>query len=156
MSLAVNLSPAQSEQLIFQQLIGAGFPDQFAKLATAQSGHETGGWVSNVYHTDNNAFGYGYTGSGYREYNGVEDSVNDFVIYVNNKIDQGKFPPLDQIQTPNDWAALLKNVGYYTDSQSNYAAGISRFLNNNLAAIAVSAGFIIFGAILLYFLIRKH
>lgn len=155
MSLATQLQPAQSEDLIFQRLVGKGFPDQFSRLATAQSGHETAGWTSNVYRTDNNAFGYGYTGSAYQDYDSVESSVDDFADYVKRKVDQGKFPALTEIKTATDWADLLHNAGYYTDLEANYASGIARYFNANLKAIAISAGLLIFGSLLLYFLLRK-
>lgn len=139
MSLANQLTPAQSEQLIFQTLVDNNIPGELATLVTAQSGHETGGWVSPVYKNDNNAFGYGYTGTSYKQYSSVEASVLDLVKYLNNRVADGSFPPLDQITTPDQYAQLLANVGYYTDNETTYLNGIERWLNNNLGTVAVVA-----------------
>ena len=155
MSLAIDLTPDQSEQLIYSQLIGYGFPDAFSKLVTAQSGHETNGWTSNVYLSDNNGFGYGYTGSGYTSYDSVEDSVQDVAGYIQRKVDAGVFPDPSTITDPDQWAQLLKNADYYTDNESTYANGISRWFNDNLSTVVgISAGLIIF-AVIGYFLLSK-
>lgn len=156
MSLAKDLSPDQSQQLIYSTLIAQGIPDPLAKLVTAQSGHETGGWLSNVYKTLNNAFGYGYNGTTYTAYNAVEDSVSAIVTYLNNRVQDGSFPSLDQITDPNQYAQLLQNAGpgsYYGDTEANYAAGIVRWFNNNLTTgIAISGGVLLLLAVGVYFL----
>jgi hypothetical protein len=153
--LAVNLTPDESENLIYSRLIQNGFPDQFAKLVTAQSGHETDGWTSNVYLKDNNAFGYGYDGDSYEQDDSVEDNVDTVSDYIKNKIRLGIFPDPATITTADQWAGLLRQAGYYTDSQSNYAAGISRWFNANLKTIAISSGLVIFVSLFLYLLLRK-
>ena len=144
MSLAVNLTPGQSEQLIYQNLVDANIPGELATLVTAQSGHETGGWISPVYINDNNAFGYGYDGvSSYKQYASVEDSVLDIITYLHSRVNDGSFPPLDQITDASQYAELLKNAKpgeYYTAPLSVYTAGIERWLNNNLGVIAIAAG----------------
>ena len=152
--LASDLSPAQSEQLIYNQL-SAVFPERFAKLVTAQTGHETDGWTSDVYMTLNNVAGYGFDGTTYKDYpGGVEDSVQDLIGYIQRKIGQGRFPDPGSITTSTQWADLLKSVGYYTDSAFNYANGLSRWFNDNLAAVAgMSAGLIIF-VVLGYLLLK--
>lgn len=155
MSIAASLTPDQSEEIIFSRLIQNGFPASFAKLVTAQSGHETNGWTSDVYNNDNNAFGYGYDGTSYKDYDSVESNVDDVSGYIKRKVQSGVFPDPSTISDPNQWATLLKQAGYYTDSQSNYAAGIARWFNDNLQSIAISSGLVIFGFLMLWFLLRK-
>jgi Mannosyl-glycoprotein endo-beta-N-acetylglucosaminidase len=135
MSVAVNLTPDQSEQIIYSELVSAGIPPALAVLVTAQSGHETGGWSSHVYLTDNNAFGYGYTGSSYKQYSSVEASADDLADYLARRENDGSFPALDTITDPDQYATLLKSAGYYTDSESNYQAGIMNYLNNALSSV---------------------
>lgn len=155
MSQAANLTTDQSQQLIYSQLIAGQIPDPLAKLVTAQSGHETYGWTSNVYLTDNNGFGYGWNGHSYTSYPDVESSVSDIVGYLNRRVADGSFPPLDQITDATQYATLLKSVNYYEDTETNYLAGIQRWFNNNLTVvIAGSAGMLIF-ALLLFILFSK-
>jgi Mannosyl-glycoprotein endo-beta-N-acetylglucosaminidase len=134
MSLAIDLAPDQSEKIIYAELLSAGIPPALAVLATAQSGHETGGWTSHVYKTDNNAFGYGYTGTSYKQYPSVEASADDLADYLARRENEGSFPALGTITDPGQYAMLLKSAGYYTDSESNYQAGIMNYINNALSA----------------------
>lgn len=144
---AANLSPDQSQKLIYSTLVDQGIPDPLAKIVTAQSGHETNGWTSHVFLTLNNAFGYGFDGSSYKQYSSVEDSVSDIVAYIQRRVRDGSFPSLDQITDPNQYAELLKNAApgeYYQDTESNYAAGIARWFNDNLTTgVVLSAGLIL-------------
>lgn len=156
MSLAKDITPDQSQTVIFNRLLSNDFPETFARIATAQSGHETGGWTSNVYLTDNNGFGYGWNGSSYSNYPSVEDSVDDFAGYVWRKVDQGKFPDPTLITDPDQWASLLKSVSYYTDSESNYSSGITRWINENLSPGVVLSGSLLIFGFLLFLLLRKN
>ena len=162
MSQANQLVPTQSQQLIYSLLIGQGYPDLFSKLVTAQSGHETNGWTSPVYENNNNAFGYGYTGTSYKNYPDVESSVYDVSGYIDRKVSSGVFPDPSDITTADQWAQLLASVGYYTDYESVYSSGIARWFNDNLTVIAtvatVSGGMIIFTLLIMYFLTfgNKH
>lgn len=151
--IASELTPAQSETLIFNNLVAAGFPAVFARLVTAQTGHETNGWTSDVYINNNNIAGYGFNGTSYKSYQSVEDSVTDLAGYIDRKIASGAFPDPGSIVSATQWADLLKSAGYYTDSAFNYANGISRWFNDNLAVVAsLSVGLIIFAALGYYLL----
>jgi mannosyl-glycoprotein endo-beta-N-acetylglucosaminidase len=154
MSVATDLNADQSQQLIFTTLTtSTGFPVLFAQLVTAQSGHETDGWTSNVYLTDNNAFGYGFNGVSYTAYASVEDSVQDMIDYINRRVADGSFPSLDQITTPDQYATLLKNAksgAYFGDTVENYENGITNWLDTNLTATQVAVGG---GAIIAIFVI---
>ncbi len=163
MSIASNLTPDQSQQLIFQTLVNTGgFPVVFSQLVTAESGHETAGWTSNVYLTDNNAFGYGYTGSSYTQYASVEDSVNDMIGYINRRLADGSFPSLEQITSPDQYATLLKNAkpgGYFGDTIANYANGIANWLDTNLTVtekVVAGGGIIAIFAIIALMLLSSR
>jgi hypothetical protein len=153
MDTAASLTPDQAQQVIYDTLrTSYGLPDTISKLITAQSGHETAGWTSNVYQTLNNCFGFGYTGGGnYYAYNSIEDSVSDLVNWLSNNA-----PGFQNITDADTYAMALKNGGYYTDTESNYAAGIQNWFNNNLqlaAGIGV-AGIVAIG-LLLFFILKK-
>ena len=153
MDTAATLTPDQAQQVIYDTLRQSyGLPDTISKLITAQSGHETAGWTSNVYQTLNNCFGFGYTGGGnYYAYNSIEDSVSDLVNWLSNNA-----PGFQNITDADAYATALKNGGYYTDTESNYAAGIQNWFNNNLqlaAGIGV-AGIVAIG-LLLFFILKK-
>lgn len=155
--LAASSTPAQSESGIYSTLVGIGLPDQFARLVTAQSGHETNGWTSPIYLAYNNAFGYGVDGTGaITGYEQVEDSVQDVVGWLVRKQDAGQFPDFSTITTPDQYATLLKAAGYYGDTETNYAAGIQRWFNANLTAAAgIGVGAVLVVALVIYLVTRK-
>jgi hypothetical protein len=130
MNTAANTTPEQAETIIYNFLRTAyGLPDAISKIITAQSGHETNGWTSNVYNTLNNAFGFGYSGSGnYYGYNSIEESVTDVVNWLSEKV-----PDFQNITDPDVYAAAIQGHGYFTDNLTTYENGIQRWLNNNLA-----------------------
>jgi hypothetical protein len=154
MDTANNLTPDQAQQVIYSWLrSNYALPDTISKIITAQSGHETGGWTSNIWFQNNNGFGYGYQGGGlYNSYPSVQDSVDDVVGWLDRHV-----PGYESIQDPDTYAQALKNNGYYTDSEANYSAGISRWLNDNLQLVAGgSVAIIVVGLLLLYLLIKKN
>jgi len=137
MSFALDLTPDQAQQIIYNVLRGVGLTDVAAKIITAQSGHETNGWTSNVWNSDNNGFGFGYDGAGnYYAFNGIEDSVYALLDWIAGKQAAGTFPDLGTITDETQYATILKSNGYYSDSPTNYAAGIQRWYNDNLTLIA--------------------
>lgn len=156
MSQAVNLSQDQAQQVIYNRFLHNGIPDALAKLATAQSGHETGGWTSNVWLNDNNGFGYGYDGSGnYTVYPSVEDSVDALAAYMGRRVQDGKFPDLSTITDAATYAALLKNAGYYGDNVNNYLAGIQRWYNSALTMTGIGVGAIVVVGMIIYLIAKR-
>jgi hypothetical protein len=152
MNTAQNTTPEQAETIIYNFLRSAyGLPDQISKIITAQSGHETNGWTSNVYQTLNNAFGFGYTGGGnYYGYNSIEDSVTDVVNWLSAKV-----PDFQNITDRDAYAEAIRAKGYFTDNVTNYENGLQRWFNNNLtlgAGIGIGA-ILILGVIV--FLVTK-
>jgi hypothetical protein len=154
MNQAVNITPGQAQQIIYDRLrTFYGLPDPVSKIIVAQSGHETGGWVSPVYKTDNNLFGYGYDGAGNYTYypNGIEDSIDDLVGWLDRHI-----PGYETITDPGTYAAAIQAQGYFTDNLANYSAGVTRWINNNLQLTAgISVAALIGIGLLVYLLIAK-
>jgi|SRR5277367_2883556 len=153
MSVAADLSPDQAQTVIYTFLRNSyGLGDEISKIITAQSGHETNGWTSNIYETLNNCFGYGYSGGGaYYGYNNIEDSVSDLVNWLSNHVSD-----FQNITDPDVYAQALKDNNYYTDTETNYAAGIARWFNNNLAlTAAIGVGGVLVIAAIIYLIVRK-
>jgi hypothetical protein len=151
--IAANLSPDQAEQSIYTWLrTNYALPDPISKIITAQSGHETNGWTSNVWFTYNNGFGYGYQGNGiYESFDFIQDSVDAVVGWLDRHV-----PGYENIQDPDTYAQALHDNGYYTDSEANYSAGISRWLNNNLQLVAgASVAVLVVAAVIIYILLKK-
>ena len=153
MDTAASLTPDQAEQIIYSFLrSNYGLPDAISKIITAQSGHETAGWTSNVYKTLNNCFGYGYTGGGnYYGYNDIEGSVQDVVAWLTEHI-----PDFQDITDPTAYAQALSAAGYYTDTVSNYANGIINYMNDNLQIVAgASVAVLVAIGVVLYMIFAK-
>jgi Mannosyl-glycoprotein endo-beta-N-acetylglucosaminidase len=153
MNTAANTTADQAQQIIYNFLRNSyGLGDTIAKIITAQSGHETAGWTSNVYKTLNNCFGFGYTGGGnYYGYSSIEDSVSDVVNWLSNNV-----PDFQNITDADTYATALKNAGYYTDTESNYASGIENWINNNLQlAAGISVAALVGIGLVLWLLLKK-
>jgi hypothetical protein len=153
MDQALQLTPDQAQQKVYTYLRTTyALPDAISKIITAQSGHETNGWTSNVYETLNNLFGYGYTGSTYTFYPyGIQDSIDDLVGWLDRHV-----PGYESMTDPADYAAAIRAKGYYTDSLSNYAAGVARWYNDNLQlAAGITVAGLVGVALLVVFLLKE-
>jgi len=124
-----------------------GLPQLLASFLVDQSAHETNGWTSGFFVNNNNCFGYAcYPGSDWQDgcsdnkadngvtvgnYDSIEDSVCEIVDWIYRRVSDGKFPSdLTSITTSDQYAQLLKNAGYYGDTESNYSAGLKRWATN--------------------------
>lgn len=123
-----------------------GLPATLASLLVAQAKHESGNFSSNLFVKYNNAFGYNYvagatwqTGQGTKADNGmpiavyknVGDSAREIVDWIYRRISDGKFPAnLSVINTPEEYAALLKNADYFQDNIDNYTHGLKTFFTS--------------------------
>lgn len=122
-----------------------GLPVALSNLVTAQARHESANFTSPLFLSDNNAFGYDYTGNAnqvgpslrshggnyYAKYSSLENSVDEIVDWIYRRAREGKFPAnLATIQSPNDYATLLKNSKYFEDDVTNYQNGLTRWLTN--------------------------
>lgn len=135
--------------LIFNTATYNGMPPALADLIEAQSKHETANYSSNAFLKNNNCFGYKFVsgshyqvGAGikstekdpYAAYATIEDSVDELCAWVNRRQIQGKFPKdLSTIQTPIEYATLLKNCGYFGDPLQNYVSGLTHYQSDNNA-----------------------
>lgn len=135
-----------------------GLPVALANLVTAQARHETGNFTSDLFRDDWNAFGYNYTGNPnqlgpslrshggafYAKYATLENSVNEITDWIYRRVRDGKFPAnLSTIQSPADYATLLKNAGYYEDNLTTYQNGLTRFLTNYGAFTGLATVFLL-------------
>lgn len=146
----------------------AGLPPTLAALVVAQAKHETGNFSSPIFLNQNNAFGYSYfSGSPYQigsgvvadnglktaKYANVADSTREIVDWIGRRSRDGRFPAdLSTIQTPADYAALLKQNGYFTDSLSNYANGLARFFT---VPVVVGSTLVLVSLAVLIFLVAR-
>lgn len=134
------------ESLVYKSAIKNGMPVKLAELITAQSKHESNNYQSNVFIRNNNLFGYKWAGQKiakkgtpapgsegpngfYAKYITVGDSVKELTDWIKRRQKGHKFPQdLSLIKTPELYAGLLKNAGYYGAPLSVYLAGLKRYL----------------------------
>jgi len=149
--MSTDKQQAAASRILAKAMLGTvnnpGLPQLLASFLVDQSAHETNGWTSGFFLSNNNCFGYAcYAGSDWQNgcssnvadngvsvgnYNSIEDSVSEIVDWIYRRVDDGKFPAdLSTITTSDQYAQLLKNAGYYGDTESNYAAGLKRWANN--------------------------
>jgi len=153
-------------QTIYNVLRGSGIPDPLSSLVVAQAKHETNNFQSNVFKTCNNAFGYKAVynalsctqspeGNNYEFYpGGVVESANEIVRYLFRRVNDGSFPPLSQITTPEQYAALLKSAGYYGAPVSEYSAGLIRWFKQYQSGI-IGAGSLLLIIAGIYLITKK-
>lgn len=131
------------ETIILRTTIKAGIPKSLALLIVAQAKHETNNFTSKVFQENNNAFGYKYIkgatlqlehgrmspeGNAYAHYKNLKNSTKEIIAWIYRRVKEKKFPNLDTIKTPQQYAIYLKITGYYTDTIHNYTMGLKKFL----------------------------
>lgn len=117
---------------ILQQSRFNGFSEQTAKYVVAQSAHETNGWTSHVFNTNNNAFGMTYAGQstavgekgGYAYYVNINQSVSDFAKWFARR--NLFYTPITSLA---NYVRHLKANNYFEDSESNYLRGCEYWYN---------------------------
>lgn len=135
------MTPADT---IYQAAREAGVPDTVARLMIAQSEQETAQWTSPVFLDDHNGFGmkvpsirkdpyiagpsvHVRTSEGtvpYAHYNNLSDSTKSLVNWIQyNKINYA------DIDTPDKYATVFKQKGYYGDLLSTYLYNMTQFYN---------------------------
>lgn len=126
--------------------------EKLAKFMIAQAKHETAGFTSKVFKTNNNAFGYKYykgsiyqlskglnspEGDSYAKYNSVEDSSKEVADWLGRRKDKFK-----GVITIEDYSKQLKESKYYGDSLANYTnalkrwfAGLGQYVSNKIEGV---------------------
>jgi flagellum-specific peptidoglycan hydrolase FlgJ len=99
-----------------------------AKLIYAQWAEETGGFSSSVFKNKNNAGGInvpGGTGKDYKSYTSLADFAKDY----GNQITSSRYTSkgIMSASDPTSFAHSLKQGGYYTGDESDYATGMNRY-----------------------------
>lgn len=122
-----------------------GLPLQLSKLIACQSAVETGNFTSHAFILNNNGFGYKHVEGAklqlptagiqstesdkYAAYSSYDNSILEICRWIGRRQKETKFPHnLLTIQTPLQYATLLKNCGYYGGKLEDYANGIQMYL----------------------------
>lgn len=151
------------ENDVYNTAIADGMPPPLALLIVAQSKHESNNYKSAIFLSCYNSFGYKSVRSAcpghedYQDYNSIVESTHEVTAWIKRRLNEGRFPPLNQITTPGQYAQLLKENGYYGDTVANYLQGLERWFTGNLGTIAtVSIAGIAMGLIIFYVLFKKE
>lgn len=118
---------------VFFLLLNKGFPISQAMYITAQAGHETGGFRSQIFQDNNNCFGMKLamirkttaTGKkhGHATYASLKDCIEDFWLYYTN------FKYLKKYNSIGEYVAALKKRGYFEASEHEYLGGCKFWLS---------------------------
>jgi ribonuclease HI len=152
--------------LIYNEAIAQGMPGSMASLIVTQARHESKDFTSHVFLTDNNLNGYKYVGQkiatkglkspegdSYAHYTDVKYSVQEICNWIKKRQRLGVFPQdLTTIKTPEQYAQLLKSVGYYGDTVANYTKGLKKYFKDYGAATGVSIGLVLLAV---FFFVKK-
>lgn len=158
------------DQELYTTYIANGIPARLALLMVGQARVETGNYTSNVFHTDNNCYGYKYVGQSYADgpgvmspegnyyahYSSIQKSALEMVAYVHRRQNEGRLPAnLNEIQDANQWATYLKSFAFFGGTAANYAAAI----NADLQRVVItgvggsSSGLLIVGLVIVAFIV---
>lgn len=130
--IKVNTGNEKASEVYFL-LIEKGFNYKQARFITAQAGHESGDFKSDIFRDNNNCFGMKMalirkttaTGEkhGHATYIDLESCIEDFRLYYLN------FKYLPVYETLDEYVKALKKRGYFQDSETNYWGGCTYFFN---------------------------
>lgn len=122
-----------------------GMPLQLSRLMAFQSAYESANWTSRLFKTNLNGFGYKFVKGAklqlptpgihstetdnYAAYATFENSIKEVCLWILRRQKEGKFPvDLVKIQTPKDYATLLKSCGYFGGKLQDYIEGIDAYM----------------------------
>jgi hypothetical protein len=119
---------------IYNILLASGLNLTLSRFALAQAAHETNGFTSIIFMSNNNAFGMKYAGqvnstgakNGYANYKTVNNSVADFVAWYSRHRASIFSLPL-YINSLSSYVRFLKNASYFEADESEYLAGCQHF-----------------------------
>ena len=135
-----------NEQKVYSTALNNNIPGPLALLIVAQSKHESNDYTSAVFLDCNNSFGYKALNASqscplhpdYKKYSNIEESTLEIVNWIGRRLNEGNFPPLDEITTAEQYAQLLKDNGYYGDSVYNYTNGLLNWFKSNISIVTGS------------------
>lgn len=121
---------------IYVLVKSAGLSDLLAMFAAAQSAHETNGYTSKIFKSNNNAFGMKFAGqstaigtkNGYANYLNLEESVADFCVWWMKHRNKLLSLPLF-VNDLEGYVRFLKNQDYFEADESEYLKGCKYFYN---------------------------
>jgi len=161
---------------VYRTALSEGASDTFARIVLSQMVHESANFTSNVFKQNNNPLGMKVPsvrkspyilGAGtnapanegktpYARFASLADATRDLFHWLRfNKID------FKNISTPDQYAAVLKQKGYYGDTQKNYTNALTRFFSQ-LSDVAFTGGgvgvliFVVASVALLFYLTLKN
>jgi flagellum-specific peptidoglycan hydrolase FlgJ len=141
-----------NDDIVYQVGIDNGLTPAAALNLTAQARLESGNYTSNLFRTDNNAFGYKYVGQFgaskgilapqsewnnpnmagyYAHYKDLNASALEVVKWIKRRINEGLFT-MGDLQTANGYAYSLKQGGYYGETAYEYSQDLSSIINKYL------------------------
>jgi flagellum-specific peptidoglycan hydrolase FlgJ len=129
----------------YQSLQNAGLSGVQLKLALCQVMYETGAFSSEsvAANTDNNLSGIVWINNPSIQVNATQGgpadtpgyywadyaTINDWAIDYVRIVNDGPYYPLTNATDTSSFAALLQENGYYTGSETDYAAGMLHYWN---------------------------
>lgn len=149
--------------------VNPGLPDPLAGYAVAQAAWESADFNSHVFQVDHNLNGYKWVGSRYQtgpglpspegdnygHYGSYQDSAKELVDWIYRRVRDGVFPlNLSAINSPKQYAQLLKDADYYGDPVDKYAKGLEFWLKKYSVPVAEGTGGILLLTIILWFSTR--
>jgi len=141
-----------NDEIIYNVGVNNGLTSNAAINLTAQGRLESGNYSSNLFNTDNNAFGYKYVGQSgasqgiltpqnewndpnipeyYAHYNNLNDSALEIIHWINRRIADGTFQ-MSELETPDGYANAFKNGNYFGESAVQYSQDLISEIKNNL------------------------
>lgn len=128
--------PLNYDQIIYNVAIDEGLSPKLASFMVQQAKFESGNYQSDVFKDCNNSYGYKYVGQSlstgpcngspegdnYAGYESVADSAKEVARWIKRREDQFK-----DVNTSDDYSAVLKKNGYFGDNLERYQKGLRRY-----------------------------
>jgi len=138
----------------FDKLKSLSFPNaaELAKFMVVQSQHETANYTSKVFKTNNNAFGYKRVngsayqlgagrlspeGDNYARYSSLSDSAKEVASWIGRRKKD-----FVSVKTADQYVHTLKLQGYFGDKETNYLAGVKKYLASFTVPQVVTVGLV--------------
>jgi hypothetical protein len=121
---------------VYNILLASGLNLTLSRFALAQAAHETNGFNSVIFRSNNNCFGMKFANqinsigekNGYANYKDINSSVADFVAWYTRHRSSIFSLPL-YINSLSSYVRFLKNNSYFEADESQYLKGCEYFFN---------------------------